>query len=111
MNFGYKHAMIGNFGLFLITIYLLGSLVMVSVGTKWRFSDAGRACSGEGDYLDETFLSTCTEGGGCYTINETTSEKAYLGLMYSSGSFMKIMLVVHWVIIGVVSLLLILNWI
>ena len=84
MNFGYKHAMIGNSGVFFVSIYLLGSLVMVSFGTKWRFSEAGRACSGEGDYLDldEAFLTTCTEGEGCYTINETTSEKTFLGLMY-----------------------------
>ena len=60
---------------------LVGGFIIVSIGTKWRFSEAGMACSGEGEFDDTTLLTTCDEGEGCFILNQA-DEKEYRGLMY-----------------------------
>ena len=58
-SFKWNTGLVKRVGFFLVSCALVGSFVIVSVGTKWRYSEAGMACVGEGDFVDQEFLGTC----------------------------------------------------
>lgn len=83
-SFKWNTGLVKRIGFFLVGMALVGGFVIVVVGTKWRFSDAGKACIGETtEFFDSGFLLTCKEGEGCY--HQNGDQKDYKGLMFFSG--------------------------